>query len=222
MSTSAIIICQSEAGTLANWVQWDGYPDRLGRILNTHFNEQKKAEALCRLQHIQCFEPDDTAICYQDAPPLVGLSIEQIFERWQFASYVYVYDVHYGWSCFKPNDLKTPIGIPRNGARYYAKNRQIEFTSSLALEDWLTDLDVETLDKSYYGKTGCMCGCNGTYSDSKSVAKRRINDVKRILKNGCITEISNMPCGLFFTTEYNKVYAFYFKEDRHVWNHKEA
>ena len=218
MSTSAIIITDSEAGTLANWVQWDAYPDRLGRILNTHFNSRTKAEELCRLQHIERFEPDDTAICYQDAQPLIGLSIEKILERWgQYADYVYVFDVHCGWSCCKPNDLKTPVGIPREGARYHAKHPGIEFTSSLALEDWISDLTPDDLDHTYYGKEGCMCGCNGTHSESKAVATRRIRDLKKILANGCVTEISNMPCGTFFTTSYGKVYGFYFKEDRHVW-----
>jgi hypothetical protein len=38
-------------------------------------------------------------------------------------------------------------------------------------------LDVNDTVRSYSGKTGCMCGCNGTYNDSTRARKLAITQI---------------------------------------------
>jgi len=38
-------------------------------------------------------------------------------------------------------------------------------------------LDVKDTVRSYSGKTGCMCGCNGTYNDSTRARKMAITQI---------------------------------------------
>jgi len=38
-------------------------------------------------------------------------------------------------------------------------------------------LDVKDTVRSYSGKTGCMCGCNGTYNDSTRARKMAVTQI---------------------------------------------
>jgi len=40
-------------------------------------------------------------------------------------------------------------------------------------------LKVESVEQSYYGKNGCMCGCNGDYSNHIENPRKVKNAIKR-------------------------------------------
>lgn len=52
--------------------------------------------------------------------------------------------------------------------------------------------NIDNIDQSYSGGVGCMCGCQGTYSNDPTVVKRAFNrlinnpNVKVDVKNKCI------------------------------------
>ena len=69
MSTNALLACRASNGQLlAARLHFDGYPDRVLPILQTHYVEPESAESLIGLGEIRCFD-DQTgdAQTYSDA-----------------------------------------------------------------------------------------------------------------------------------------------------------
>lgn len=68
------------------------------------------------------------------------------------------------------------------------------------------NITLETVTKSYNGKIGCMCGCNGNYSNDAAVTKRRWNAAQKLIANGA--EVDRGP-NYLYVENGNRCYCFY-------------
>jgi hypothetical protein len=83
--------------------------------------------------------------------------------------------------------------------------------------------DINSVEKAYAGKCGCMCGCNGRYSYNKGVAREdwqgkvNVARVKRIAEeifadDRAVLEVSgNMTYAYVEDRAENVMKAVYFK-----------
>lgn len=52
MSTHAAVICKEDNGFAGIYCHWDGYPEHVGRLLNTHYTDPNQVKALIALGDI--------------------------------------------------------------------------------------------------------------------------------------------------------------------------
>jgi len=133
MSTrSRIGIELSDGSILSAYHHWDGYPEWLGRILNTHYNTKEKAAELidggdmssCWTnerwsndlldRHRDEYGPQYYSQRGEDSPPRLDADMDEFFSDGEEYSYIfrngnwYAYDMHQ----FEPQVAPEPIEIP--------------------------------------------------------------------------------------------------------------
>jgi hypothetical protein len=104
MSTRATIACKRDDGRYAAiYLHFDGYPDRTGKILSTHYSDPNLVQTLVSEGDIRCFDNDGVPERFSDgkAPNIMPTHAALL----TFASncgteYVYVFD-DCEWHCHK-------------------------------------------------------------------------------------------------------------------------
>lgn len=99
MATRAAIgfVSGSEIHTI--YSHYDGYPEHVGKILQTHYRSMKLAEEIVYGEgHIRNFDTDGTVVRYKDG----GFEISQTpCEAIQGYDYLYLFDsANNEWACF--------------------------------------------------------------------------------------------------------------------------
>ena len=132
MGTRARIGIQlSDNSVLSVYHHWDGYPQWLGRILNTHYNTREKASELidggdmssCWTDENwsdspkQTYGPQYYSERGEDCPPRLDDSIFEFLEKENNEEYAYIWTVNNVWKAINMNqfdDSKAPetIEIP--------------------------------------------------------------------------------------------------------------
>jgi len=134
MGTRARIGIQlSDNSVLSVYHHWDGYPQWLGRILNTHYNTKEKvAELIDGGDMSSCWSdsvwgksfadgrkygPETYADRGEDCPPRLDDSIFEFLEKENNEEYAYIWTVNNVWKAINMNqfdDSKAPetIEIP--------------------------------------------------------------------------------------------------------------
>ena len=133
MSTrSRIGLELSDGSILSAYHHWDGYPEWLGRILNTHYNTKEKVAELidggdmssCWTnerwtndlldRHKEEYGPQYYSQRGEDSPPRLDADMDEFFSDGEEYSYIfrngnwYAYDMHQ----FEPQVAPEPIEIP--------------------------------------------------------------------------------------------------------------
>jgi len=130
MSTRARIGLELRNGSiLSAYHHWDGYPEWLGRILNTHYNTKEKVAELIDGGDMSscwsdaCWEtklpvgeygPEYYSQRGEDCPPRLDADMDEFFSDNEEYSYIfrngnwYAYDMHQ----FEPQVAPEPIAIP--------------------------------------------------------------------------------------------------------------
>ena len=133
---SRIGIQLADESILSVYHHWDGYPEWLGRILNTHYNTKEKVAELIDGGDMSCcwtkdrwtgkkvakyvnenieaaeYGPQYYAQRGEDCPPRLDSNlIEYLNDMEEFA---YVYTQNQEWVCFKNqyDDAPTKVAIP--------------------------------------------------------------------------------------------------------------
>ena len=116
---SRIGIQLSDGSVLSAYHHWDGYPEWLGRILNTHYNTHEKVEEL--------IDGGDMSTCWNDSnePEYYSARGEDCPPRYDANKYEYLADgeeyaylfVNNEWVCynrhqFEENTMPTIAEIP--------------------------------------------------------------------------------------------------------------
>ena len=132
MGTRARIGIQlKDDSILSVYHHWDGYPEWLGRILNTHYNSREKASELIdggdmSSAWTNCGWKNETlpttgALYYsqrgEECPPRLDDSVFEYLEKENNEEYAYVWTVNNKWVCMNMNqfdDSKAPekVEIP--------------------------------------------------------------------------------------------------------------
>jgi len=133
MSTrSRIGIELSDGSILSAYHHWDGYPEWLGRILNTHYNTKEKAAELidggdmssCWTnerwsndlldRHKEEYGPQYYSQRGEDSPPRLDVDMEEFFSDNEEYSYIfrngnwYAYDMHQYEDMVAPEPVEIP------------------------------------------------------------------------------------------------------------------
>jgi len=132
MSTrSRIGIELTDGSILSAYHHWDGYPEWLGRILNTHYNTKEKVAELIDGGDMSCCWTDERWVSYgsykddeygpqyysdrgEDCPPRLDADMDEFFSDNEEYSYIfrngnwYAYDMHQ----FEPQVAPEPVEIP--------------------------------------------------------------------------------------------------------------
>ncbi len=130
---SRIGIELADGSILSAYHHWDGYPEWLGRILNTHYNTKEKAEELIDGGDMSCcwtkerwsndlldrhreeYGPQYYSQRGEDCPPRLDPSVEIYLEYGE--EYAYLYTLDGEWICWNRHefdDSKSPelVEIP--------------------------------------------------------------------------------------------------------------
>ena len=124
---SRIGIELSDGSILSAYHHWDGYPEWLGRILNTHYNTKEKVAELIDGGDMSSawtnagFNNETVAQCPlyysqrgEDCPPRLDADMDEFFSDGEEYSYIfrngnwYAYDMHE----FEPQVAPEPVEIP--------------------------------------------------------------------------------------------------------------
>lgn len=98
MSTDALIAYRNELGTYdVNCINFDGYIDGVGRMLQTYWNDSEKASFLCHSNEIRSLEKDEkTTEFYGTALGVLkkrkNYSFEKLCNEAGNFDYTYVYE----------------------------------------------------------------------------------------------------------------------------------
>ena len=116
---SRIGIELSDGSILSAYHHWDGYPEWLGRILNTHYNTRAKAAELIDGGDMStCWDEDKQPEYYsargEDCPPRLDANLEEYLSDGE--EYAYIFR-NGEWVCYNMNqfdDSKLPeiVEIP--------------------------------------------------------------------------------------------------------------
>ena len=134
MGTRARIGIQlKDDSILSVYHHWDGYPEWLGRILNTHYNSREKASELIDGGDMSScwndtvwgedrtdsnkYGPEYYSARGEDCPPRLDDSVFEYLEKENNEEYAYVWTVNNKWVCMNMNqfdDSKAPekVEIP--------------------------------------------------------------------------------------------------------------
>lgn len=104
---------------LSVYHHWDGYPEWLGRILNTHYNTREKATELidggdmssawtnCGWQNET--RPESAPMYYsergEDCPPRYDDDIFEFLKKENNEEYAYIWTVNDKWVCYDMNSF---------------------------------------------------------------------------------------------------------------------
>ena len=116
---SRIGIELSDGSILSAYHHWDGYPEWLGRILNTHYNSKELATELIDGGDMSTCWGEDKAPEYysargEDCPPVLDASLEEYLSDGEEYSYIFrngewvCYDMHQ----FDDSKLPEIVEIP--------------------------------------------------------------------------------------------------------------
>jgi len=120
MATRARIGLELSNGSiLSAYHHWDGYPEWLGRILNTHYNTKEKvAELIDGGDMSTCWgeekKPEYYSARGEDCPPRLDADMDEFFAENEEYSYIfrngnwYAYNMHQ----FEPMVAPEPVEIP--------------------------------------------------------------------------------------------------------------
>ena len=104
MSTRATIACKRDDGRFAAiYLHFDGYPERTGKVLNTHYTDASIVQTLVSEGDIRCFDNDGVPERFGDgkAPNIMPTHAALLtFARNCGTEYVYVFDDG-EWHCHK-------------------------------------------------------------------------------------------------------------------------
>ena len=100
---SRIGIELSDGSILSAYHHWDGYPEWLGRILNTHYNTKEQvAELIDGGDMSTCWGEDKQPEYYsargENCPPRLDKDLGEYLQNSEEYSYVYTEDE--GWLCY--------------------------------------------------------------------------------------------------------------------------
>ena len=122
---SRIGIQLKDNSILSVYHHWDGYPEWLGRILNTHYNSRDLASELIDGGDMSAAWGDENRVEYysergEDCPPRYDDDIFDFLKKENNEEYAYVWTVNNEWKCLDMHsfdDSKNPevVEIP-NGA----------------------------------------------------------------------------------------------------------
>ena len=122
---SRIGIQLKDNSILSVYHHWDGYPEWLGRILNTHYNSRDLASELIDGGDMSAAWGDENRAEYysergEDCPPRYDDDIFDFLKKENNEEYAYVWTVNNEWKCLDMHsfdDSKNPevVEIP-NGA----------------------------------------------------------------------------------------------------------
>ena len=103
----------SDGSILSVYHHWDGYPEWLGRILNTHYNARSLAEELIDGGDMSCawtderwdntgvkgvYGPQYYSQRGEDCPPRLDANLSEFLQNNE--EYGYVYTQEEGWLCY--------------------------------------------------------------------------------------------------------------------------
>ena len=101
---------------------WDGYPEWLGRILNTHYNSREQAVELIDGGDMSAAWGDENRAEYysergEDCPPRFDDDIFDFLKKENNEEYAYIWTVNNEWKCLDMHsfdDSKNPevVEIP--------------------------------------------------------------------------------------------------------------
>ena len=123
MSTRSRIGIELKDGSiLSAYHHWDGYPQWLGRILNTHYNSKQKVADLIDGGDMSAAWGDENRAEYysergEDCPPRYDDDIFNFLKKENNEEYAYVWTVNNEWKCLDMHsfdDSKSPevVEIP--------------------------------------------------------------------------------------------------------------
>ena len=125
---SRIGIELSDSSILSVYHHWDGYPEWLGRILNTHYNSKDKASELIDggdmstawgeerwidKTKVQEYGPNYYSYRGEDCPPRLDATLQEYLNNGE--EYAYVYTQQGEWVCYNRHefdDSKSPEIVP--------------------------------------------------------------------------------------------------------------
>ena len=118
---SRIGIELKDGSILSAYHHWDGYPEWLGRILNTHYNSKDKASELIDGGDMSvCWNDDNQPEYYsargEDCPPRLDNGMDEFFSDGEEYSYIFrngswvAYDMHQFESQKTPELVEIPSG----------------------------------------------------------------------------------------------------------------
>ena len=118
---SRIGIELSDGSILSAYHHYDGYPEWLGRILNTHYNSKDKASELIDGGDMSAAWGDENRAEYysergEDCPPRYDNNKEEFFSDGEEYSYIFrngnwfAYDMHEFESQVAPEPVEIPSG----------------------------------------------------------------------------------------------------------------
>ena len=132
MSTrSRIGLELSDGSILSVYHHWNGYPEWLGRILQTHYNAKSLAEELIDGGDMSCcwtderwddsgvkgvYGPNYYSLRGDDSPPRLDKDMDKFFADGEEYSYIfrngnwYAYDMHQFEDMVAPEPVKIPSG----------------------------------------------------------------------------------------------------------------
>ena len=126
---SRIGIELNDGSILSAYHHWDGYPQWLGRILNTHYNTKEKVAELIDGGDMSCawtnerwnkpfadgrkYGPETYAARGEDCPPRYDETREEFLSNGEEYSYIFT---SAGWVCYDMNEFNDNdpeiVGIP--------------------------------------------------------------------------------------------------------------
>ena len=123
---SRIGIELSDGSILSSYHHWDGYPEWLGRILNTHYNSKELAAELIDGGDMSCcwtedrfsvdlthgwkakeYGPQYYSARGEDCPPRYDISVKTYLETGE--EYAYLYTQKGEWVCYNRNEFGSQI-----------------------------------------------------------------------------------------------------------------
>jgi hypothetical protein len=120
---SRIGIELTDGSILSAYHHWDGYPEWLGRILNTHYNSKELATELIDGGDMSTCWGEDKAPEYysargEDCPPVLDASLEEYLSDGEEYAYLFRNDewVCYDMHQFDDSKLPEVVEIPAGGA----------------------------------------------------------------------------------------------------------
>ena len=120
MATCSRISIELQDGSiLSSYHHWDGYPEWLGRILETHYNTKEKVSELIDGGDMStCWgeekQPEYYSASGENCPPRLDKDMEEFFSMGEEYSYIFrngnwfAYDMHE----FEDNIAPEPVEIP--------------------------------------------------------------------------------------------------------------
>jgi len=107
MATRSRIGLELKNGSIVSaYHHWDGYPEWLGRILNTHYNTRAKAAELIDGGDMSvCWNNDNQPEYYgTDCPPRFDADLCEYLDPLKSEEYAYVFR-NGGWVCYNMHEF---------------------------------------------------------------------------------------------------------------------